>query len=35
LYKGREVVQKSISSELAVDALIELIKEGGDWVEKK
>ncbi len=35
LYKGKEVVQKSISSELAVDALIELIKEGGDWVEKK
>ena len=35
LYKGREVVQKSISSELAVDALIDLIKDGGDWVEKK
>jgi len=35
LYKGKEVVQKSISSELAVDALIDLIKDGGDWVEKK
>lgn len=35
LYKGKEVVQKSISSELAVDALIDLIKENGDWVEKK
>ncbi|MCX6183041.1 MAG: (E)-4-hydroxy-3-methylbut-2-enyl-diphosphate synthase [Bacteroidetes bacterium] len=35
LYKGKEVVKKSISSELAVDALIALIKENGDWVEKK
>jgi len=34
LYKGKEVVKKSISSELAVDALIALIKENGDWVEK-
>ncbi|MFM7023600.1 MAG: (E)-4-hydroxy-3-methylbut-2-enyl-diphosphate synthase [Flavobacteriales bacterium] len=35
LYKGKEVVKKAISSDLAVDALIELIKENGDWVEKK
>jgi hypothetical protein len=28
-------VKKSISSELAVDALIDLIKENGDWVEKE
>lgn len=35
LYKGKEVVKKSISSELAVDALIDLIKENGDWVEKE
>ncbi|MBP6512807.1 MAG: (E)-4-hydroxy-3-methylbut-2-enyl-diphosphate synthase [Bacteroidia bacterium] len=34
LYKGREVVQKSINTELAVDALIDLIKEHGDWIEK-
>ena len=34
LYKGKEVVKKSISSELAVDALIALIKDNGDWVEK-
>jgi len=34
LYKGKEVVRKSIDSDLAVDALIELIKEHGDWVEK-
>lgn len=34
LYKGQEVVKKSISSENAVDELIELIKDGGDWVEQ-
>jgi (E)-4-hydroxy-3-methylbut-2-enyl-diphosphate synthase len=35
LYKGREVVKKSIPSEDAVDALVNLIKEHGDWVEKE
>lgn len=34
LYKGQEVVQKNISTKDAVKALIELIKEHGDWVEK-
>ena len=34
LYKGKEVVKRSINAELAVDALIDLIKEHGDWVEK-
>jgi (E)-4-hydroxy-3-methylbut-2-enyl-diphosphate synthase len=34
LYKGREVVKRNIPSESAVDELIELIKAGGDWVEK-
>jgi (E)-4-hydroxy-3-methylbut-2-enyl-diphosphate synthase len=34
LYKGREVVRKSINTDLAVDALIDLIREHGDWVEK-
>ena len=34
LYKGKEVVKKNISSDNAVDELIELIKEHGDWVEK-
>ena len=34
LYKGKEVVKKNIASENAVDDLIELIKEHGDWVEK-
>ena len=33
LYKGYEVVEKNIPSEKAVDALINLIKEHGDWVE--
>ncbi|MBL7883461.1 MAG: (E)-4-hydroxy-3-methylbut-2-enyl-diphosphate synthase [Bacteroidia bacterium] len=35
LYKGREVVERNIQSEKAVDALIELIKKHGDWVEKE
>ena len=35
LYKGKEVVKRSINAEYAVDALIELIKENGDWVELK
>ncbi len=34
LYKGKEVVKKNITSETAVDELITLIKEHGDWVEK-
>jgi (E)-4-hydroxy-3-methylbut-2-enyl-diphosphate synthase len=34
LYKGREVVKKNVASENAVNELIELIKENGDWVEK-
>lgn len=34
LYKGKEVVKKNIATEHAVDALIDLIKENGDWVEK-
>lgn len=35
LYKGREVVERNINSEQAVDALVELIKKHGDWVEKE
>jgi len=35
LYKGQTVVKKSISSELAVDELIQLIKDGGDWLVPK
>jgi len=33
LYRGKEVVKKGINAELAVEALIELIKEDGRWVE--
>jgi (E)-4-hydroxy-3-methylbut-2-enyl-diphosphate synthase len=33
LYKGKEVVQRNIDSDKAVDALISLIKTHGDWVE--
>lgn len=32
LYKGREVVKKNVASENAVEELIELIRENGDWV---
>jgi (E)-4-hydroxy-3-methylbut-2-enyl-diphosphate synthase len=34
LYKGKEVVKRNIDSEHAVEALINLIKEHGDWVER-
>ena len=34
LYKGQEVVQKNIATDDAVNALIDLIKEHGDWVER-
>ena len=34
LYKGREVVKRAIDADLAVGALIDLIRENGDWVEK-
>lgn len=34
LYKGKEVVKKNVTSETAVDELIALIKEHGDWIEK-
>lgn len=35
LYKGREVVSRNIDSEKAVDELINLIRENGDWVERR
>jgi len=34
LYKGKEVVKKNVPSDNAVNELIDLIKENGDWVEK-
>ncbi|HMR41218.1 MAG TPA: (E)-4-hydroxy-3-methylbut-2-enyl-diphosphate synthase [Ignavibacteria bacterium] len=33
LYKGRDEVKKSINTEIAVDELIGLIKDNGDWVD--
>jgi (E)-4-hydroxy-3-methylbut-2-enyl-diphosphate synthase len=35
LYRSKEVVKRSIAADLAVDALIELIKEDGKWIEKE
>ncbi|MBK8983144.1 MAG: (E)-4-hydroxy-3-methylbut-2-enyl-diphosphate synthase [Ignavibacteria bacterium] len=33
LYKGKEVIKKSIDTDIAVDELINLIKENNDWTE--
>ena len=33
LYKGQEVIERSVPTNKAVDRLIEIIKDGGDWVE--
>ncbi len=33
LYKGKEVIKKNIEAEGALEALIELIKDNGDWVD--
>ncbi|MEP7265327.1 MAG: (E)-4-hydroxy-3-methylbut-2-enyl-diphosphate synthase [Bacteroidota bacterium] len=33
LYKGKEVVMRNVETDKAVEALIDLIKEHGDWVE--
>ncbi|MBI1836938.1 MAG: (E)-4-hydroxy-3-methylbut-2-enyl-diphosphate synthase [Flavobacteriia bacterium] len=35
LYKEKNVMQKNVSEKEAVDALINLIKENGDWIEPK
>ena len=35
LYKGKEVVKRNVASELAVDELISLIRENGDWIDVK
>jgi (E)-4-hydroxy-3-methylbut-2-enyl-diphosphate synthase len=34
LYRGQEVVQRNLGEEEAVDKLIQLIKDDGNWVEK-
>lgn len=33
LYKGKEVVRRNLPTAQAVDELVALIKEGGDWIE--
>jgi len=33
LYKGKEVIKRNIPSKNAVDDLIEIIKDGGNWLE--
>lgn len=35
LYKGQEVVKRSVPSERAVDELIDIIRDGGNWIEKE
>jgi (E)-4-hydroxy-3-methylbut-2-enyl-diphosphate synthase len=35
LYRGKEVVKKNINSEIAVDELINLLKESGVWIEQQ
>jgi len=35
LYRGKEVVKKNLSAVLALDALIDLIREDGNWTEAK
>ncbi|HQX95928.1 MAG TPA: (E)-4-hydroxy-3-methylbut-2-enyl-diphosphate synthase [Chitinophagaceae bacterium] len=34
LYKGKEVMKRNVNSEVAVEELINLIKENGSWVEE-
>jgi len=34
LYVGKEVVKRAIPNELACDALVDLIKDNGRWVDK-
>jgi (E)-4-hydroxy-3-methylbut-2-enyl-diphosphate synthase len=33
LYKGKEVMKRNIDSEVAVDELIQLLKENDAWVD--
>jgi (E)-4-hydroxy-3-methylbut-2-enyl-diphosphate synthase len=34
LYRGKEVIKKNVSSTNALDEMIDIIKEDGNWVEK-
>jgi len=33
LYKGKKIVKKNINENYAINALIELIRENGDWID--
>jgi (E)-4-hydroxy-3-methylbut-2-enyl-diphosphate synthase len=33
LYKGKEVVRRNVPTNQAVDELINLIRENGDWID--
>jgi (E)-4-hydroxy-3-methylbut-2-enyl-diphosphate synthase len=33
LYKGREVVRRNVPTAQAVDELVNLIRDNGDWIE--
>ena len=33
LYKGQNLIKRNIPTDRAVDALIDLIKEHGDWID--
>jgi len=35
LYRGKEVVEKNLDENSAVDKLIQIIKDDGNWVERK
>jgi (E)-4-hydroxy-3-methylbut-2-enyl-diphosphate synthase len=35
LYRGKEVIKRNVASEEAVDGLIDLIREDGNWIEPK
>ena len=35
LYKGQKLIRKNIDESMAVEALIDLIKESGDWIETR
>jgi (E)-4-hydroxy-3-methylbut-2-enyl-diphosphate synthase len=34
LYRGREIVERNIPQEEAIDRLVELIKADGEWVDE-
>jgi (E)-4-hydroxy-3-methylbut-2-enyl-diphosphate synthase len=33
LYRGKEIVKRNVNSDVAVDELINLLKESGAWIE--